>query len=105
MRTIKEYTTIHGCIRIIAMDELYSVIFSTMVRPGLVYHKEIPHLSYDEAIAKYNAIAQIYKYDTEAKCGFNKKAKCVCRKSNCPYVLGNRNFWDYSSYDCFYRGR
>lgn len=107
MKIIEEYISYHGNVRLIRARKYYHVVFNTIVRPGVVYRNEFTHLSHNEAIVKYNAIAKIYKQDAQAKCGFNKntKVKKVCCESNCPYVLGNKKFWDNSSYDCCYKCR
>ena len=107
MKIIHEYVTDRGGVSIVAMDRSYGVIFYTTVKPGLSYHKEFLDLTYPQALAKYNGIAQIYKQDSISKCGFYNKSniKTICCKSSCPLVLGNSKSWDIGSYDCIYRGR
>lgn len=107
MRVIKAYLAARGEVHITSVNKGYTVVFYTKVRPGLFYHKEFHNLTFEQAVAKYNAIARIYMQDSRQKCGFYNKSQihCACNKTDCPYSVINPKFWDMSSYDCFYRGR
>ncbi len=107
MICVKAFMNVCGDVRIVALNNVYNVIFNTYIHPGQVYHKEFHNLTFKQALAKYYAIEQIYMKDSQQMCGFfaSSKVKCVCHESNCQYLVVSPNFWRIHSYDCIYRGR
>lgn len=107
MKIIAKYFSQRGEVKLVLWDKSYKVVFKTHIKPGVSYSKEFSCASYEQALVKFNDIANIYKKASQLKCGFIKKEAPTffCAKANCPQVLGNAQFWDEFSYDCRYKVR
>ena len=101
------YSGQYGSVKLLDMDNHYKVVFDTNVRPGIIYHREIPCQTYDAALHKYLAIEKIYTAQQPALCGFysNSGLKPVCSKDNCPKLLGGAAFWERFAYNCVYNSK